>query len=78
MNPVASLGGYVLSRDDLDPDPTVADKEEKKWSNVHQLPFGAAFYVWLGNNWQVSSFIPIFHKRVRRRMRRRCCCFSAH
>ena len=58
MNPVAPLGGYVLSREDLDSDPAlVDDKEEKRWPNVHQLPFGAAFFVWLGNNWQVSNCV---------------------
>ena len=48
----------MLSREDLDSDPAlVDDKEEKRWPNVHQLPFGAAFFVWLGNNWQVSNCV---------------------
>ena len=55
MNPVAALGGYVLSKDDIDLDPTQEDdeSERKKW-NVHNLPFASALTIWLGNNLQVQ------------------------
>ena len=54
MNPVAALGGYVLSKDDVDLDPTQTDDEndKKKW-NVHNLPFASALTIWFGNNLQV-------------------------
>lgn len=56
MNPVAALGGYVLSKDDIDLDPTQEDdeNERKKW-NVHDLPFASALTIWLGNNLQVQN-----------------------
>lgn len=64
MNPVAALGGYVLSEDDVDLDPTQIDdeKDKKKW-NVHHLPFASALTIWFGNNLEVCKFtyLYLFH-----------------
>ena len=61
MNPVAALGGYVLSEDDVDLDPTQVDdgKDTRKW-NVHHLPFASALTIWFGNNLEVCKFTYLY------------------
>lgn len=53
MNPVAAMGGYVLRKEDLEDERTSDTKGDKQFPHAHPLPFGAAFTVWLENNWQV-------------------------
>ena len=46
----------MLRKDDLEDEHASGDKKgDKQFPHAHPLPFGAAFTVWLKDNWQVSD-----------------------